>query len=697
MLLCSIFVLSVFLIASATEPSVHKVVDSTITGTVSFEPALQSFTDYTTGNLLIRDLRTGEVRVLVRAQGEEGADWSAITHDGRRVAYTWFASDGAPELRVVGTDGSAPRVILRDPGLEYVEPHDWTADGTQILTHLVFKGWRTQIVLVSAADGSVRTLKSFEFRPWGRRMCVSPDGQFIAYDTPQEATTADRDIFLLRTDGTGEVRWVEHPANDIVLDWFPDGDLLFASNRSGRWNAYRVAVSGTAPQKEPILVKEGLTRDLSRYGFERDQTYVRGLGFTSDGSFYYGFSDWENDAYLVELDAEGKVISPPNKIADLLAVTSSVAWSPDGKKLALFTWHAFEPYAQLLRIRTIATGEERRWPLAVSQMLGIRTHATWSPGGRYLVAAGWGGGSTPGIFRIDVDTGETNPITVTTGCPPECVEWPVWLSNQRVAFVRRGWDGASQLVHSIVSQDLSTGSERKLYQAGLSGRLTHLVISPDRKSLAFVRSHTKQQTHAIKILSLGDSSVREIYQVKAPERIFDLAWTPDGKQIIFGTGIGGSFGTEMSSGMSSEMWRIPAKGGQPERLGLSMDGVELYGISVHPDGRRIAFAAGTPLRGELWRLDDLLEPAPDSARPGGAGVTASWSSGMGIRGARTGEPRRLSQPVRAVGGGESDASESRRPARDRRDIHARVWNSAHHDRRGGLGPSSFRARCARYR
>lgn len=617
MSLCGIFVLSAFLIASATEPSTHKVIDSTITGTVSFEPALQSFTDYTTGNLLIRDLRTGAVRVLVRAQAKEGADWSAITRDGRHVAYTWFASDGVPELRVVGTDGSAPRVILRDPELEYVEPHDWTPDGTQILTHLVFEGWRTQIVLVSAADGSVQTLRSFAYRPWGRRMCVSPDGQLIAYDTPQEPTTADGDIFLLRSDGTGEVRWVEHVANDIVLGWFPNGDLLFASNRSGRWNAYRVAVSGTAPAKEPTLVKEGLTRDLSQYGFEWDQTYIRGLGFTSDGSFYYGFSDWENDAYLVELDAQGNVANPPHKIVGLLALTSSVAWSPDGKELALFTWHAFEPYAQLLRIRSIATGEERRFPLAISGMLGIRTHATWSPNGRYLVAAGWGGGSRHGIFRIDVETGEPNPITVSTDCPPQCVEWPVWLSNQEVAFVRRGSDGASQLVHSIVSHDLSTGSERKLYRANPAERLSHLAVSPDRKSLAFVRSHAKNLTHAINILSLADGSAREIHRVKAPERIFALTWTPSGKHILFGTGIGGSFGIEMSSGMSFTMWRTTPKGGEPMHLGISMEGVELYGISVHPDGRRIAFTAGTPLRGELWRLDNFLQPAQD--RQGGGG------------------------------------------------------------------------------
>ena len=51
-----------------------------------------------------------------------------------------------------------------------------------------------------------------------------------------------------------------------------------------------------------------------------------------------------------------------------------------------------------------------------------------------------------------------------------------------------------------------------------------------------------------------------------------------------------------------EVWRIAAAGGQPESLGLVMDGLAPYGLSVHPDGERIAFTAGRQPRDEIWVL-----------------------------------------------------------------------------------------------
>jgi hypothetical protein len=61
-----------------------------------------------------------------------------------------------------------------------------------------------------------------------------------------------------------------------------------------------------------------------------------------------------------------------------------------------------------------------------------------------------------------------------------------------------------------------------------------------------------------------------------------------------------------------ELWQIPAEGGEPQNLGLVMEGLEPYGLSVHPDGERIAFTAGTE-REEVWVLKDFL-PVRKTAR-----------------------------------------------------------------------------------
>ena len=55
-----------------------------------------------------------------------------------------------------------------------------------------------------------------------------------------------------------------------------------------------------------------------------------------------------------------------------------------------------------------------------------------------------------------------------------------------------------------------------------------------------------------------------------------------------------------------ELWRISVEGGQPHGLGLAMEERALYGLSVHPRGRLIAFTAGQPARYEVRVLEQLL-------------------------------------------------------------------------------------------
>ena len=62
----------------------------------------------------------------------------------------------------------------------------------------------------------------------------------------------------------------------------------------------------------------------------------------------------------------------------------------------------------------------------------------------------------------------------------------------------------------------------------------------------------------------------------------------------------------------TEVWPIPAGGGEPQPLGLAMD--RLRGLCVHPDGRQIAFTAGTP-EIEVWVLENFLPTAQTAKAP----------------------------------------------------------------------------------
>jgi len=211
-------------------------------GTPSLDGKYLSFVDTTTGDLAVRDLVAGKnIRLTHKGPSarKEFAYFSSISPDSRQVAYAWFNDEGFYDLRLAGMDkDAAPRVLYRNSEAGFVQPCAWSPDGKQILTLFFRKDNISQIALVSAADGSVRTLKSLNW-VYPKKMDFSPDGKFIVYDSTVKEGSDERDIFVLATDGSREVRLVEHPANDIFPVWTPDGKaVLFASDRSGAMDAW---------------------------------------------------------------------------------------------------------------------------------------------------------------------------------------------------------------------------------------------------------------------------------------------------------------------------------------------------------------------------------------------------------------------------------------------------------------------------
>jgi Tol biopolymer transport system component len=71
-----------------------------------------------------------------------------------------------------------------------------------------------------------------------------------------------------------------------------------------------------------------------------------------------------------------------------------------------------------------------------------------------------------------------------------------------------------------------------------------------------------------------------------------LAWTPDQRFLLFVRG-------------DRSLWRTPVVGGEAERIGPHTGG-----ITVHPDGKRIAFSSvGERGASKVWALEDLLPVA----------------------------------------------------------------------------------------
>jgi hypothetical protein len=145
-----------------------------------------------------------------------------------------------------------------------------------------------QIAVISTAEGTARILKTVAWFP--TKMKFSPDGRHIAYDFGLQRESGNRDIAVLAADGSREVRLIEHPADDQLLGWTPDGrQVLFASDRSGTRSAWMIRVTDGLPEGSPELVKP-------------DMGQIIPIGFTPAGAFYYGLAIGTGDVYTAELD-----------------------------------------------------------------------------------------------------------------------------------------------------------------------------------------------------------------------------------------------------------------------------------------------------------------------------------------------------------------------------------------------------------
>jgi Tol biopolymer transport system component len=554
-------------------------IDSYFSGAPSPDGRYISYVNWETGNLGIRDLEKGENRLLTKDaswNAGEMAYQSIFSPDGRQVAYTWQNKEGFGELRIIGIDGSAPRVLYGSKEEAWFPwPASWSGDGKQILTIFSIQGAATKIAFVSTEDGSVKDVRSLAPRQANRlRMSLSPDGKYIAYSFSPQQDSRNRDIFLLAADGSQQVSLVEHPADDQVLGWAPDGKrVLFKSDRTGSMGTWIIQVADGKPKGEPELVRA-------------DMGNLRPLGLTRDGSLYYGiYSGW-SDVYVATVDpATGEVLAPPIKaVQKFEGFNSAPSWSPDGQELACRSSRGEVAGGDVvLLIRSFRTDEIRELvPKPVVGGLNFH-YIRWSPDGRSILAIGWDEkGKYGALFAINVQTGDTKIIARSD--KGDIIHSPEWAPDGKIVFFIRWKEGPR-----VIRCELETGMEKELLRSSPYQGVFFMALSPDGRQLAFTAGN------AVNLLSTAGGEPRELIRVKD---ISTIAWTRDGQYILYGKRRDGN--EDMV-----DLWRVQTKGGEPQKLELAMP--RLMHLRVHPDGRRIAFTAKTQNeKAEVWVMENFL-------------------------------------------------------------------------------------------
>ena len=577
------------------ELNIQKVweVPDYLLGEVSPDGKYISYCVWSTGDLAIYELANGKTRRLTNNDSSDRsqvyAEYSRWSADGKQIVYTW-RNGMEYELRTIGLDGSEPKVLYTNKEARYIAACDWSPDGKQILACMDYEDNKIQTAgLINVSDGSMQVLKTLEegSGSGSGMVCFSKNGKSIIYDLQQESNTSMRDIYMLPLDGGAEIALVKHPANDLFLGLAPDGEsILFSSDRDGSTGLYLTRIENGLPGGDPHLLKSDIGQ-------------IEALGFKPSGAFYYTTQKELSDVYMAKLDASGYAHTPLEKMETRFQGNNRLpAYSPDGTQLAYIS--VMQPSivnfnrggGNMLVIRSLETKQEQRIIPELHQI----GYPHWSPDSKQIMVVDFTENNTMGLHQIDIQSGQVKTII----SPDEGLSlFGRHEYSPDGATLYYGKMDMKNRVRKVMSRDLESGAEKILYE---SKKFLQLTLSPDGLWLAVNSRAPSTPGDAMFLLPTSGGEVRNLITPKEGEDFYIgffgfSTWTIDGKYILFNRIVG----------PGSIICRVPASGGEIEKIGVAVPGEIASSLSMAPDGRSIAFSFYTlPLSPAVWVMENFL-------------------------------------------------------------------------------------------
>ena len=266
---------------------------------------------------------TNQIRLTRDPSTDKEPNWS---HHGDKIVFASDREDN-DEIYVMNSDGTGQTRLTQNTGTD--SSPEWSPDGRSI----VFKSQRDEFGNSKKGEGYYSELYLMDFNGDNQTNLTytagpdwqpawAPDGQRISYTTERDEHP-DRayptsEIYVIKVDGTDDIRLTDHPANDAQSAWSPDGNrIAFTSDRDGN---FRIYVMDTDGSNQTALT------DSSGSDWEPDWSPDgKRIAFTSN-------RDGNDEIYVMRADGTGQTRLTNHPDSD-----HQPNWSPSGLHIIFAT------------------------------------------------------------------------------------------------------------------------------------------------------------------------------------------------------------------------------------------------------------------------------------------------------------------------------------------------------------------------
>jgi Tol biopolymer transport system component len=579
--------------------SIRRVPDLDMYAKPSPDGRYVAFVDWKSGGLAILDVATGATRALTE---DYSFGWfSAWSRDSSRIACPWDASTSSEtrgELRIASLERSTPPRTIAIPGARWIEPHDWSPDGSRVLCSYGPAGGDRGLALVSVGNGTVEKLDA-PAGSGGWEYQFSAEGDAILYSASADGKAGPRDIFLRNLKTGVSTPIVQHPAEDLLVGVLPGTDwLLFASDRQGRLDLWAVPFRQGKSDGQPVLVKQGLGRLIP-------------LGFTNGGRFYYATLSSTDDVFLADFDrGSGRVIGEARKLTTRWDGFSGFpSFSPDGGSLAYLVKRSPMPVPTGVFDSLVV--QSLKDPTAEPLVAGLDEFGLdsvrgpcWLPDGKALVlGASTTQGQQSALYRIDLPgLRKTRIYSVVAG---RRLSGHVCASGEPVIYIG--------LTTEVIRIDAAAGNEQRVFPAPKGQNVSGMALSPDGRTLSLI-VNLDDYGRALLVMPSEGGTPRQILEFRQPTGgSVASVWAPDGRSILYVVR-----SDEETGHQSFELRSVRIDGAPAPPDVIYKWAGQFFWLGFHPNGRQLAFTGRTTssASSEVWVMENLRDELKLLAPPG---------------------------------------------------------------------------------